>query len=190
VFRGGEVIMIDSTHLFSGLPLALGLVLALVGCASTSREPLPTVEFLDIERFMGDWYVIANIPTRLEKGAHNAVESYRLDEKGRVATTFTFRDGGFDGKVKRYEPFGFVRENSGNAVWGMRFIWPIKAEYRVMYVDSDYQTTIIGRTKRDYLWIMAREPKLPESQLESLISIAVEAGYDPEAVELVPQRWD
>ena len=45
-----------------------------------------------LERFMGDWYVIANIPTPLEKGAHNAVESYRLDSNGTVATTFTFLD--------------------------------------------------------------------------------------------------
>jgi apolipoprotein D and lipocalin family protein len=33
---------------------------------------------VDLERFMGDWYVIANIPTFIEKGAHNAVEGYQM----------------------------------------------------------------------------------------------------------------
>ena len=28
---------------------------------------LKTVDFVDLERFMGDWYVIANIPTFIEK---------------------------------------------------------------------------------------------------------------------------
>ena len=30
---------------------------------------------------MGDWYVIASIPTFIEKEAYNAVESYRLDRR-------------------------------------------------------------------------------------------------------------
>jgi apolipoprotein D and lipocalin family protein len=167
-----------------------GLVLVQFTCSNVNPEPLPTVDSLDLGRFMGDWYVLANIPTRFERGAHNAVESYRLKGEGRVTTIFTFNDGSFDGPEKRFEPTGFVRPDSGNAVWGMQFVWPIKAEYRVMYVDPDYHTTIVGRSKRDYLWIMAREPKLPDAALEKLISIAVEAGYDRQAIELVPQRWD
>ncbi len=57
---------------------------------------------------MGDWYVIASIPTFIERGAHNAVESYRLAADGTIETTFTFRAGGFDGEPKRYTPRGFV----------------------------------------------------------------------------------
>ena len=48
---------------------------------------LKTVDYVDLERFMGDWYVIANIPTFIEKGAVNAVESYELDSKGRINTS-------------------------------------------------------------------------------------------------------
>ncbi len=139
---------------------------------------------------MGDWYVVANIPTFLERGAHNAVESYRLEDDGRVATTFTFREGAFDGPEKRFTPTGFVRQGTGNAVWGMQFIWPIKADYRVMYVDPDYRTTIIGRTKRDYVWIMAREPHPPDAALDALIDRVVEAGYPRDAIVRVPQRWE
>ena len=54
-------------------------------------DRLETVGYVDLNRFMGDWYVIANIPTFIEKGAVNAIESYELDSKGRVKTTFTFR---------------------------------------------------------------------------------------------------
>jgi apolipoprotein D and lipocalin family protein len=170
--------------------MATGLIFLQLACSTANQEPLPTVETLDLDRFMGEWYVIANIPTRFERGAHNAVESYRLDGRGRVATTFTFNDGAFDGPEKRFEPLGFVRENSGNAIWGMQFVWPIKAEYRVMYVDSEYHTTIVGRSKRDFVWIMAREPELPGEQLERLISLVVDAGYERDAIELVPQKWN
>ena len=79
--------------------LTLSATLALAGCQA-SHPPLETVDSVDLERFMGDWYVIANIPTFLEKGAHNAVETYSLNDDGSIATKFTFRAGGFDGKAK------------------------------------------------------------------------------------------
>ena len=88
--------------------------------ACNTVEPLATVEKVDLERFMGDWYVIANIPTALERDAHNAIESYRIDKDGTIATTFTFRDKGFDGKKKEYNPRGFIKNTESNAEWGMR----------------------------------------------------------------------
>ena len=63
--------------------------LLLAGCRESVHPPLALAEDVDLGRFMGDWYVIANIPTAIEKGAHNAVESYRLEEDGTIATTFT-----------------------------------------------------------------------------------------------------
>lgn len=166
----------------SGIALALGLA----GCGGVS--PIRTEPYVDLERFMGDWYVIANIPTFLEKDAHNAVESYSLSPDGNVATRFRFREGSFDGEVKVYRPTGFVRD-SGNAVWGMQFLWPIKAEYRILFVDPRYQRTIIGRSKRDYVWLMARSPQLTEQEYDELVAIVAEAGYDPKRLKLVPQQW-
>ena len=63
--------------------------------------PVTLVQHVDLPRFMGDWYVIANIPTFLEKGAHGAMESYRQDADGAIATTFTFRADAFDGPRPR-----------------------------------------------------------------------------------------
>ena len=51
---------------------------------------------------MGDWYVIANIPSFIETKAYNAVESYRLAKDGSIPTTFSFREGGFEGERKTY----------------------------------------------------------------------------------------
>jgi apolipoprotein D and lipocalin family protein len=164
------------------------LLVLLGGCQSVPESPIPTVERLDLERFMGDWYVIANIPTFLEKGAHNAVESYELLPERRVATRFRFRDGAFGGPLKVYNPTGFVRDDS-NAVWGMQFLWPIRAEYRVIFLDEDYRRTIIGRTRRDYVWLMARTPELDEAEYAEMVQAVADAGYDISRLERVPQRW-
>jgi apolipoprotein D and lipocalin family protein len=163
--------------------------LLLAGCRAGDHPPLALAQDVDLDRFMGDWYVIANIPTFIEKGAHNAVESYRRAEDGTIETTFTFRAGGFDGEQKRYTPRGFVRAGSGNAVWGMRFVWPVKADYRIAYLNEDYSQTVIGREARDYVWIMAREPAIPDADYERLLAFLGQQGYDVSRVQKVPQRW-
>jgi len=170
--------------------LVLGAV-ALGGCSMMNRRPpIQTEPQVDLNRFMGDWYVIANIPTRLEKEAYNAVESYKLDKDGTIAVTFTFRKGAFDGEPKEYNPRGFVRDKQTNAVWGMRFIWPFKADYRIMYVDDHYSQTVVGREKRDFVWIMARRPSIPESDYQRLVAMIAKEGYDTSKIQKVPQRWD
>src|SRR5512134_2019634 len=170
------------------LALASVGVLLLVGCRA-GLPPLATVDHVDIERFMGDWYVIANIPTFAEKGAHNAVESYRLDEDGTIATTFTFREGSFDGPERVMRPRGFVRDHESNAIWGMQFVWPIKAEYLIAHVDADYTETIIARSSRDYVWVMARTPQIPDADFARLKQKVPGLGYDTGRLERVPQRW-
>jgi apolipoprotein D and lipocalin family protein len=177
------------THRRTAVLLAAALAL-LGGCAvSPDSRRIPAHGPVDLQAFMGRWYVIASIPTFIEKGAHNAIESYALDPDGSINTTFTFRADGFDGKEKRYNPRGFVVAGSGNAVWGMRFVWPIRAEYVICWVDPQYSETIIGRSARDYVWIMARTPTLSAERYEALLARVRDLGYDVSKVQKVPQRW-
>lgn len=170
-------------------PLLLALAAILLGGCAAKGPEMKTVDHVDLDRFMGPWYVIANIPTFLEKGAHNAVETYSLNDDGTIATNFTFRADGFDGKTKEYNPKAFVTDKDSNALWGMRFIWPIKADYRIVYLDDDYTQTIIGRQKRDFIWIMARTPTISDADYRRLVAYAESIGYDTSLLESVPQRW-
>jgi len=168
--------------------LASVAALLLAGCAA-SLPPLATVDHVELERFMGDWYVIANIPTFMEKGAHNAVESYRLDDDGSIATTFTFRADAFDGPPKEYHPRGFVRNTQTNAEWGMQFVWPVKSEYLITWLSEDYSQTVVARNKRDYVWIMARTPQIPEADYARMVEHIAASGYDTSKLVKVPQSW-
>lgn len=163
------------------------VVTAVLLSSCSSHAPMPTVPRVDLERFMGDWYVIAHIPAGLEEDAYDAVESYRLEPDGTIATTYTFRNGGFDGPAEEYHPNGVVRDTATNAEWGMQFIWPFRSEYLIVYLDADYSQTIIGRSSRDYVWIMARTPQLPEAEYERLVARVAELGYDTAKLRRVPQ---
>lgn len=170
--------------------IAAGAAVALLiaGCA-VSPPTIPPVKQVDLQRFMGDWYVIGNIPTRPERNAFNAVESYTLQPDGRIETRFRYREGAFEGPLKTMNPVGSVVPDTGNAVWGMQFIWPVKAEYVIVDLDRDYQLTIIGRSDRDYAWIMARTPSIPEPVYEAAVSRLKTLGYSTDKLRRVPQRW-
>jgi apolipoprotein D and lipocalin family protein len=171
--------------------LAFALVAALVvaGCAVPSKPTIRPAPQVDLQRFMGDWYVIGNIPTRPERNAFNAVESYTLQPDGTIATRFRYREGAFDGELKTMNPVGTVVPGTNNAVWGMQFIWPVKAEYVIVDIDRDYQLTIVGRSDRDYAWIMARSPDIPETSYQTAVSRLKALGYSVDNLRRVPQRW-
>lgn len=164
------------------------------GCKSSSgqagdTEPLRALDrHVDLGRFMGDWYVIAHIPAFIEDEAHNAVESYRLEADGTIATTYVFNDGSLDGPLKTYRPTGFVHNRETNAEWRMQFIWPFKSAYLIAYLDEGYQTTIIGVPDRDYVWIMARTKTLPGARYQELVRWLSDNGHDVSKLRRVPHR--
>ncbi len=102
--------------------IMMTILASLLGACATKQPPIPLVPQVDINKFMGPWYVIAAIPTAIETEAYNGIETYKLDDDGTIATTFTFNKGSLNGPVKTYNPRGFVVEGTGNArdyVWIM-----------------------------------------------------------------------
>ena len=116
-------------------------------------------------------------------------ESYGARPNGKIQVTFRYREGGFDGKLKTMHPVGTVQPDSSNAIWGMQFIWPINAEYVITHLESDYGAVIVGRSKRDYVWIMARTPTIPDAQYKTLEAKVAALGYATKDLRKVPQQW-
>ena len=169
--------------------VAIGLGSLVSACATTTPPTVKPVANLDLPRFMGDWYVIAHIPSRPERDAYNAVEHYALEPDGTILTTFRYRNKGFDQPLKTMLPKGFVRPGTGNAVWDMQFVWPIKAEYVIVQIDPAYTLTVIARSKLDYAWIMARTPTIPENDYNAAVAGLKAMGYSLDDLRRVPQQW-
>lgn len=169
-------------------------LLLLSACTTTDGEPLRAIdERVDLERFMGDWYVIASIPIDFwfasEAGAHNGVETYALRDDGRIQTTYAFRKDGFDGEKKQFTPVAWVHDTATNAEWRMQFLWPFRSAYLIVHLDEEYQQTIIGVPDRSHVWIMSRTPVLSDARYAELIDIVAGLGFDTGRIERVPQRW-
>lgn len=158
------------------------------GCAS-SKAPLPMAKDVDLDRFMGRWYVVGYTPILVDKEAHNAIEHYRLDDENKIQTTYQFRDGSFDGELKTHTPVGWVYDEANNAEWRMQFIWPFRSDYIILHVDDAYGRTIIAHPNRKYAWIMQREPQISEADYEAMLQKLEAVGYDRSVVLKLPQDW-
>lgn len=169
------------------LLMACAVLLNASACAS-ELPPITPVAHVDLPRFMGNWYVIATIPTRFEKNAYDALEVYTLRPDGNVATSFHFREGSFDGEKKDIHSTGIVRPGSGNAVWGVQVFWPLKAQYVVAWLKDDYSQVIVARDARDYMWAMARTPTIAPADYDALLARVKALGYPLDKVRKVPQR--
>ncbi len=173
-------------RLLSFLAIFFAMVFA-SGCSS--HPPLPTPEYVDIERFMGRWYVLGYTPILVDEQAHNAIEHYRLDENNKIQTTYQFRDGGFDGELKTYTPVGWVHNKSTNAQWRMQFIWPFRSDYIILHLAEDYSRTIVVHPSRKYAWIMQREPEISDQEYETMLEILEAEGVDRRRITRLPQDW-
>lgn len=173
------------------LSAVLALCIPLAGCLAVPNRPdspVPLAKDVDLPRFMGDWYVIAHIPTFNDRDPYNALEQYRLAEDGTIETTYTANKGGFDGKFKKMTPTGHVVPGTGNALWGMQFLPLVRAEYRIAYLEADYSVMIVGRSKLDYVWLMSRKPIMSEADIGNYSRLIASWGYDLGKLQRVPQR--
>lgn len=171
-----------------GLIIA-GLVIISMSNTCSTNQPMRTVDYVELETFMGTWFIIGYTPILVDKKAHNGVEHYYLDGSGKILTTYQFREGSASGKIKTYQPTGFVH-GENNAEWRMRFIWPFKAKYLIYYLSKNKKDTIITHPNRKYAWIMSRKSYMTEERYKSFIKMLEADNFNTEAIRKMPQDWE
>jgi apolipoprotein D and lipocalin family protein len=155
--------------------------------ASEDKTPVPQVPNVDLQRYMGPWHIIGAIGLGLEDGAHNAVETYSLNEDGSIKTVFRFAEDRFDGPLEVKNTTAWVEEGTNNAEWRVRTFWPLKQQYVISHLEPDYSAAIIARDKRDYVWILSRNPKMNDEQFERYKTKIADMGYDMSKFSRYPQ---
>lgn len=173
------------------ITLAVLITLAiLTGCTSIStKENTMTVPYVDVNRFMGPWYVIAIIPNFMEKNAVNGIETYTRKENNKIIIEYRFNVKTPQGKEKVMHPKAYIYDTDTNAEWRVQFFWPIKFPYLVIDLAEDYHYTVIGVPNKKFVWIMARNPQIDESEYSGILDRLKQKGYDISKIKKMPQIW-
>jgi len=174
--------------------LLAALLLTLVACAGQlvpvfgdEPEPLKAVGYVDLDRYMGRWYLIANIPNFAERGNIAPYVEYSRRTDGRIDDKYTaFEEFGKpafskDGYIEITNP---MTQAEGR----ITFLPPLWRDYAVIYLDADYRYTVVGLQDRDYIWFFAREPRVDEDVFEEMLEVAEENGFDVTQVLRFPRE--
>ena len=146
-----------------------------------------TVNNLDIERFMGKWYVISTIPNFIEKGCENAYDIYTFNLDGTIDVLYYAIK---DGEEFTIQQNGEIIDKVNNSTWKMRFTKPYipfyRAPYEVIILDDEYDYMVVGYPDNEYGWIMSREYNMDEKLYQEILNILeLDFGYKKESFKKV-----
>jgi apolipoprotein D and lipocalin family protein len=169
--------------------LAAGLLLTVASCVSMGHSrPLKPVPYVDLPRYMGGWFVVANIPYYAEKDCVDSIEGYAMRPDGRIANKFACREKSFNAPMKRkLNTIATVYDTQSNAEWRVPFYRVINAKYFVIDLDPNYRWAVVGHPSRRYGWILSRSRVLPEDTYRGIMQRLAEQGYDTRKFAKVPQ---
>lgn len=163
----------------------------LSGCACMTAGdfediPLKPVAHVDLDRYMGRWYMMANIPYFAERGNLAPHVDYRKRPDGLIEDRLTARKGSFNQapstKVMEIEIYDATNNAEGRITYR-----PFPGQdFSILYLDPQYRYTVIGHPSRKYAWLFAREPQLPQEIYEAMLKTLRQNQYDTRQVLLIP----
>src|ERR1700722_12730600 len=102
------------------LPVALltgGLVaLLLLAACTNDQPPLTLARQVDLNRYAGRWWIIANIPYFAESGNVGSFFDVSFPD-GKVLDVYGARSKTFEAPLKSFTMNGYVVPDTGNARW-------------------------------------------------------------------------
>ena len=164
------------------------LLLLLIIFASFIKgaDTMKTVESVDLEKFMGKWFVIALVPNMIEKGATNSSDTYVLNKDGTIDITYNAIK---DGKQRQIKQKGTVVNETSNAEWTIQmrkpFITFMKFPFKIVYVDENYEYMAVGYPKNTMGWIMGRSSSVSDVDYKKIMDSLTELGYTEDQFEIV-----
>lgn len=151
-------------------------VFALAACTGIP-EGIEPVDNFELEPYLGTWYEIARLDHSFERGLSNVTANYTKRDDGGVAVLnrgYRSKKGEWD--EARGKAYFIDDPNVGRLK--VSFFGPFYGAYNVFALGENYEYSMIAGPDRSYLWILAREPRVPQALLDELLAKAEAAGYD------------
>jgi len=170
------------------LIIMMTIISNILSCASLPAYN-KTVDKIEIQKFMGTWYVHGGRFTPFEKDVYNGVETYTWNsEKKRIDIGFTYNQGGFDGPIKSLPQKGWIYNEQTQAHWKVSPLWPLKFNYLIIGLGDSYNWTVIGVPDQKYVWIMSREKIMSDELFDQIVFQMKSSGYDMNSLVRVKHK--
>jgi apolipoprotein D and lipocalin family protein len=171
----------------NGMAAAMAIAAAAMLQSATARAqttaPVRTVQSVDLDRYMGEWFEIARFPNRFQRQCLGDVRATyarrpdgRVDVVNRCRTAEGRREARGIARVVDEQTFTKLKVRFAPA-W-LSFLPVVWGDYWVIGLAPDYSWAVVGEPRREYLWILARAPRLDDASLAAARAAARASGYD------------
>lgn len=164
--------------------LALALVVSSLGFAKSAD--LPTVSYVNVERYVGKWYSIAALPQFFTRNCIGQTADYGVINDKTISVLNTCLKEDDKSTIKGQ---AVVVNSATNAELQVTFdsfftrLFRVKGEYNIIKLDENYKYVLVGSRNRRSLWIMSRTPSMPETVYNIYVQEALKLGFPVDELE-------
>ena len=179
------------TKILLGLAALAGGVVFMNFKLNPQNQPLETVPYVDLQKYMGTWHEIAAFPQRFQKGCHCTKAEYKFNpEKGYVEVRNSCRKNSPSGKLDVANGKAFVEDKQTNSKLKVQFFWPFKGDYWIIDLAPDYSYAVVGAPNREYLWILSRQKQMDKALYNKIVAGIQQKGFDVSRLVLSDQSCE
>ncbi len=144
-----------------------------------AKKPLETVDYVDLNRYMGKWYALKSLPQIFTIGCKYQTAEYKLLSNQEVSVLNTCIRSFGSSQVKGVATVDNAQTNADLSVQFKLFggIFRPKGDYKILALDEDYQYVLVGSENLESLWLMSRDKTMPDEIVKEYILIAKEFGF-------------
>jgi apolipoprotein D and lipocalin family protein len=185
--------------MYKSLACVASALIGLAGCAhdaviapdaQASQTSCTAGPPVDLQRYMGRWYVIAETPVLSEHDFVGNYDDWTLREDGRIDDRYLSRRHSFDQPVTGSHFVAQVVPGTGNARWRVKLIWPFELVVVTAYVDPDYRYTIRCVADGNMVRLLSRTPSMDEDTYADMRARLARMGVKLDRVRRIPQSAD
>jgi len=138
----------------------------------SARAELETVPFVDVGRYLGDWYQIARNPLAFEGDCYCARQRLSLREDGNVGVYNSCNDAGINGPLREISGFATNDDPKSNSKFTVDFDLPHKGQYWIIGLDKDYRYAVVSDPSLKSLYILSKTPALSQELYNEATGLA------------------
>jgi len=149
---------------------------------------LPTVEYVELENFVGHWYEIARLPWKTEMGCTCDQQLYTLMENSTLILANNSCHQGSHEAPTSFHLSTLWSVDDSNAKFIMQHTWLLSQDFQVIALDTNYRWAMIGDPEKEHLWIVSRKPDLNSYIYRNLVAKAKGLGFPVQDLVQVDQN--